>query len=109
MNEALARRRRGQLTVVELDDVVEHRGGALAAPSAASDAEDEARRRFLAEQIKALPFEYRAPLVLRDVLGLSNKEVGEILELSVAAAKSRVHRARMQIRADLEAWERASE
>src|ERR671935_204261 len=63
---------------------------------------------FLVSRIRALPFEYRAPLVLRDLEGLSNAEVAEALGLSVAAAKSRLHRARMTIRAELDAWERGS-
>jgi RNA polymerase sigma factor (sigma-70 family) len=64
---------------------------------------------FLAEQIRALEPEYRAPLVLRDVIGLTNQEVADVLELSLAAAKSRIHRARMQIRQELARWERTSE
>jgi RNA polymerase sigma-70 factor (ECF subfamily) len=43
--------------------------------------------------------------VLRDVEGLSNEEVAQALGISVAAAKSRIHRGRMQIRAALVRWE----
>jgi DNA-directed RNA polymerase specialized sigma24 family protein len=42
------------------------------------------------------------------VVGLSNQEVADILDLSLPAAKSRIHRARMQIRAELVRWERGS-
>jgi RNA polymerase sigma-70 factor (ECF subfamily) len=52
-----------------------------------------------------LPDDYRAAVVLRDVEGLSNEEVAEALEISLAAAKSRIHRGRMQLRAELEQWE----
>ena len=41
---------------------------------------------------------YRDVLVLRDVEGLSTKEVAEIVGLSEAAVKSRLHRARGQLR-----------
>jgi RNA polymerase sigma factor (sigma-70 family) len=102
VNEALMRRRRAKPQTQELDEAVERK---LARPG--DDAVETAElRSFLVAQIAALPFEYRAPLVLRDVEGLSNTEVAETLGLSVAAAKSRIHRARMTIRAELEKWDR---
>jgi len=52
--------------------------------------------------------EHRAPLVLRDIAGLSNQEVADVLDLSLAAAKSRIHRARLQIREAMVDWERRS-
>lgn len=45
--------------------------------------------------------EYREILVLRDVEGLSAAEVAEITSLTVAATKSRLHRARAAVRARL--------
>jgi len=41
---------------------------------------------------------YREVLVLRDVEGLTAPEVAEVLELSVDAVKSRLHRARVAVR-----------
>jgi len=41
---------------------------------------------------------YREVLLLRDVEGLSAPEVAEVMGLSVAAVKSRLHRARMVVR-----------
>ncbi len=41
---------------------------------------------------------YREVLVLRDVEGLSASEVAQVLGLSVEAVKSRLHRARVQVR-----------
>ena len=41
---------------------------------------------------------YREILVLRDIEGLSAKEVAEVVDLSVSAVKSRLHRARAQLR-----------
>jgi RNA polymerase sigma-70 factor (ECF subfamily) len=40
----------------------------------------------------------RVVFVLRDIEGLSNAEVSEVLKLSVPAVKSRLHRARLQLR-----------
>ena len=52
----------------------------------------------LESAIAKLPGEYQAVFVLRDVDGLSNKEVGEILDLSIPAVKSRLHRSRLMLR-----------
>jgi RNA polymerase sigma-70 factor, ECF subfamily len=49
-----------------------------------------------------LPFEYREAVVLRDLAGLSNEEVATALDVSLAAAKSRIHRGRLQLRELLE-------
>jgi RNA polymerase sigma-70 factor, ECF subfamily len=99
VNEALMRRRRKTLPTSELQETTVS-GGQDA--FAAADA-----RSFLIERLRALPIEYRAAVVLRDVEGLSNEEVARVLEISLAAAKSRIHRGRMQLRAELEQWERA--
>ncbi|MBI4588383.1 MAG: sigma-70 family RNA polymerase sigma factor [Candidatus Rokubacteria bacterium] len=58
-------------------------------------------RSALNRAIDALPDHYRAVLVLRDVEGLSNEEVAETLDESVATVKSRLHRARMALREQL--------
>jgi RNA polymerase sigma-70 factor, ECF subfamily len=99
VNESLMRRRRKTLPTSELQETTVS-GGEDA--FAAADA-----RSFLVERLRALPIEYRAAVVLRDVEGLSNEEVARVLEISLAAAKSRIHRGRMQLRAELEQWERA--
>ena len=54
--------------------------------------------------IAELPLEYRTVITLRDIEGLSNEEVGIVLGLSVAAVKSRVHRARLFVREKLDAY-----
>lgn len=58
-------------------------------------------RIVLESAIKKLPEEYRAVFVLRDIDGLSNKEVGELLKLSIPAVKSRLHRSRLMLRKKL--------
>jgi len=54
--------------------------------------------RALEEAIDGLDPMYREVLVLRDVEGLTAPEVARVLELSVEAVKSRLHRARAAIR-----------
>ena len=58
-------------------------------------------REILDRAITALPTSYRAVLVLRDIEGLSNEAVAEAVGDSVAAVKSRLHRARMVLREKL--------
>ncbi len=58
-------------------------------------------RGMLSRAIDALPDAYRTVLLLRDIEALSNDEVAEIVGESVAAVKSRLHRARMALREEL--------
>lgn len=51
--------------------------------------------------IQKLPVEYRIVFVMRDVEGLSTEEVGKSLKLSIPAVKSRLHRARLFLRNEL--------
>ena len=54
------------------------------------------------EAIEKLPAEYRIVLVARDIDDLSSEETAEALGLTVAAVKSRLHRARLFLRKHLE-------
>jgi RNA polymerase sigma-70 factor (ECF subfamily) len=65
-------------------------------------AEQSNLRRVLEDSIRALPIEYRAPVILRDVEGLTTEEAAEVMELSEAAFKSRLHRARLVLRRALD-------
>ncbi len=105
-------KRRGKRREVEtsLDDCLPayeadgHRAGAraflVADWSARPDAEllSGETRRVLDEAIDRLPEHYRAVLILRDVEELSNDEVAASVGDSVAAVKTRLHRARMALR-----------
>ncbi len=51
--------------------------------------------------IDGLSTEYKTVLILRDIEGLPSKETAEILDLTVPAVKSRLHRARLYIRGRL--------
>jgi RNA polymerase sigma-70 factor, ECF subfamily len=55
-------------------------------------------RAVLTAALDELPPEYRAVVVLRDVEGLSYREVGEVLGITIPRAKARVHRARLFLR-----------
>lgn len=69
-----------------------------------SDSMNSELREILQSAVDRLPYEYRSVFVLRDVDGLSNKETAEILDLSIPAIKSRLHRARLMLRKKLERY-----
>ena len=60
-------------------------------------------RQALDQAIEKLPKKYRMALVLRDMEGLSAKEVGTIMGVNERAVKSRLHRARLFVRRELSA------
>ncbi|MDH4186889.1 MAG: sigma-70 family RNA polymerase sigma factor [Nitrospira sp.] len=60
-------------------------------------------RQALERAIDALPKKYRMVLVLRDMEGISAKEVATIMGLNERAVKSRLHRARLFVRRELSA------
>jgi len=55
----------------------------------------------LYEAIQSLPFQYRAPLVLRDTEGYPIKRIASLLGLKESTAKTRIHRARLAVRRKL--------
>ena len=59
---------------------------------------DREIRRAVEEAVQNLPEDYRIVFLLRDVEGFSSEEMAELLGISVAAAKSRLHRARVVLR-----------
>jgi RNA polymerase sigma-70 factor (ECF subfamily) len=94
--------RRGEVPTETLESTT---GERLAAPSPAPEAHAHARQigAALAAAIHALPPDYREALVLRDVEGLSAEEAAEVVGVEVGALKSRLHRARQQLRSELAA------
>lgn len=58
-------------------------------------------REVLVRAIDALPELHRAVFLLRDVEGLSYEEIAQALDTTVSAVKSRLHRARLALREEL--------
>jgi RNA polymerase sigma-70 factor, ECF subfamily len=56
-------------------------------------------RQALGQALADLPAAYRIAIVLRDVEGLSTQEAAEIAGIGPAAFKSRLHQARLRVRA----------
>jgi RNA polymerase sigma-70 factor (ECF subfamily) len=53
--------------------------------------------------LETLPYDYQVVIFLHDVYELSNPEIAELLDCSVATAKIRLHRARVRLRGVLNA------
>jgi len=61
-------------------------------------------RSTLENGLDLLSPDLRAVVVLRDIQGLSTEESAEALDISIASLKSRLHRARVQLRKHLEQY-----
>jgi RNA polymerase sigma-70 factor, ECF subfamily len=76
-------------------------------PSTAPDPEQHAIahefQHLLEMAVDALPPSYRTVFVLREVEGLSTAETAEVLGLAESAVKTRLHRAKVQLREQLHA------
>lgn len=86
---AYARRR---LRFLPLEDIAERQDETVSDPDL---------RLALVQALERMDCDYRAILLLRDVEGCSSEEAAAALGISVMAAKSRLHRARALVRAEL--------
>jgi RNA polymerase sigma-70 factor, ECF subfamily len=108
VNEALMRlrRHRGNQTV-SLDEGMETADGSIPRDVASEESDPEENygreelRESLERAIDSLAESYRAVFLLRDVEGFSTEETAQMLDLSVSAVKSRLLRARLQLRSKL--------
>jgi RNA polymerase sigma-70 factor, ECF subfamily len=65
-------------------------------------ADNAGLRRRLRRAMRTLPSPYRAIVFLREMEGLSTREVAKVMGISEDNVKTRLHRARLQLQADLE-------
>ncbi len=104
-NTALMHLRKNRPDSIEYDDEIRNQTNidlSLASPEFVNTPleillSNEGRRK-IEEAIDELPALYRSVMVLRDVEGFSLEEVSKIMDSSVAAVKSRLHRARNSVR-----------
>lgn len=98
----LARSEKNNLTSLE-DDEANINESEIADWKIAPDqiTENNELKNVLDDAIKKLPADYRIVFLLRDVEGLSTEETAKIVELSIPAVKSRLHRARAFLRNEL--------
>src|SRR6266487_1617192 len=105
VNEALMRlRRRRPDRMVSIDEDVQTEEDSVPrevadwSPNPEQQYNQAELREILDKTIHGLPATFRTVFVLRDVEGLSTEETAEALSLSVPAVKSRLLRARLQLR-----------
>jgi RNA polymerase sigma-70 factor (ECF subfamily) len=96
-NRALERRSRRPAGVAIGADELQLPAPAALDPS--HQAENSELRRALGRALAELPPPLRTALVLRDVEGLTTQEAAEIAGIGQAAFKSRLHQARLRVRA----------
>jgi RNA polymerase sigma-70 factor (ECF subfamily) len=105
VNEALMKlRKRKSDKLVSMDEDVETDEGTITrefadwSPNPEQQYNQAELNDILSRTIQGLPASFRTVFVLRDVEGLSTEETAEMLGLSVPAVKSRLLRARLQLR-----------
>ena len=105
VNEALMRlRRRRPERMVSLDEDVKTEEDSMPreiadwTPNPEQQYNQAELKDILSRTIQGLPTSFRTVFVLRDVEGLSTEETAEALGLSIPAVKSRLLRARLQLR-----------
>jgi RNA polymerase sigma-70 factor (ECF subfamily) len=105
VNEALMRlRRRRPERMVSIDEDVRTEDDSMPreiadwSPNPEQQYTQAELKDILGKTIQGLPPSFRTVFVLRDVEGLSTEETASALELSVPAVKSRLLRARLQLR-----------
>lgn len=73
----------------------------LLPPSAAADVATDRLSDEVQTALRRLPEDFRAAVVLCDVVGLSYEEIGEALDVPVGTVRSRIHRGRRWLRSAL--------
>jgi len=111
LNEALGRLRRRQKTT-GLEEIDMHAKGmtgqVVQFPTSLSGTDPETElsrsqaRRLLENAVDALPVDFRAVFVLRDVEGMSTEDTAAHLDIRIETVKTRLHRARRLMRMAIE-------
>lgn len=104
-NAAVSMKRKGKLKTVSADSLREKAGNEPDDPHPASRPEHrlETGERQIAVQraLDQLAEEYRTTIVLKEMEGLSYEEIAELLEIPIGTVRSRLHRARIELREKL--------
>ena len=106
--QRLHRKRSGEPERLEpLEELLPSGRQAIPDLAALEGPHEEALRRELRERLEAalarLPVEFRLPLVLKEIAELPLADVARVLGIREETAKTRIHRARLKLRKELEA------
>jgi len=103
-NVCLDHLRKRNRNALSLDDETVTEGGDKVAREIPSDFDVEAIvenaefRRLVGKALRSLPEQHRAMIALRDLQGLGYAEISDLLELPEGTVKSRINRARANLR-----------
>jgi RNA polymerase sigma-70 factor, ECF subfamily len=106
LNAAVSARRKTRRVTGSIDAIREATGDEpvdgrpSAAPENASDVGD--RQRLVRRALAQLPEEYRTALVLKEMDDLKYEEIADLLGVPLGTVRSRIHRARQELRARLQ-------
>ncbi|HEV8066379.1 MAG TPA: sigma-70 family RNA polymerase sigma factor [Planctomycetaceae bacterium] len=102
LNAAATQRRRARTKPTSIDSMREISGRTPADPhpeAAPSHSMERAeRQKAVQAALAALPSEFRIPLVLKEIDGLKYQEIAEIIGCPIGTVRSRIHRARAELR-----------
>jgi len=100
-----SRRKRGRLPRRSLDQRQETTGEEPMDGHSGSDPAarllSEERQQLVRTALSELDEEFRDPLVLRELEGLSYEEIAEVLDCPLGTIRSRIHRGRIELKAKL--------
>jgi RNA polymerase sigma-70 factor (ECF subfamily) len=105
VNAAFSRQRRSKRYKTSLDgargeygyELSDHRSGADPTQSL----EQSETQRIVQEALAELPDDYRCALVLKEMEGYRYEEIAEIMDVPIGTVRSRIHRARNELREKL--------
>jgi RNA polymerase sigma-70 factor (ECF subfamily) len=104
-NAAMSRKRRERRPATSIDEIRERRGDDIhdlradADPGAAIDSEE--RQSLVRRALDELADDYRTAIVLKEIDGLRYDEIAELVGCPIGTVRSRIHRARHELREKL--------
>ena len=105
VNAAFSRKRRSKRYLTTLDGARGESGHELADHRACADPsqsiEQSETQRIVREALASLHEDYRTALVLKEMEGLRYEEIAEIVGIPIGTVRSRIHRARNELREKL--------
>lgn len=106
LNAAASQTRRIRHKTASIDALREHSGSDPADPKAESEPAAamaaKERQAMVQAALAQLPAEFRIPLVLKEIEGLKYQEIALIVGCPIGTVRSRIHRARLELRQRLE-------
>lgn len=96
MNTCIGYKRKRQESFVEDDEAI----SAVASPEPSPEKISESREvaAVVHKALESLTPDFRATIVLKEMEGLSYEEIAEVLQISIGTVKSRISRAREELR-----------